>query len=127
MKARTLISIVILLTSLLSFLPDAGAQIRSRKQIIEDLTRRLDSLQNAYDSLAFEYNLLAEPVSEDVEVEATMEKEFKTETYTPESIDSLRSVWYLHKKAEAFNPDFEMLERDTLRSSIPDSVYIERL
>lgn len=127
MKARTLISIVILLTSLLSFLPDAGAQIRSRKQIIEDLTRRLDSLQNAYDSLAFEYNLLAEPVSGDVEVEATMEKEFKTETYTPESIDSLRSVWYLHKKAEAFNPDFEMLERDTLRSSIPDSVYIERL
>lgn len=127
MKARPLISFVILLISLISFLPDAGAQIRSRKQIIEDLTRRLDSLQNAYDSLAYEYNLLAVPVSGDVEEGIAIEEEFKPESYTPESIDSLRSVWYLHKQAEAFNPDFEMLERDTLKSSIPDSIYIERL
>ncbi len=112
---------------MLCSLPDAGAQIRSRKKIIEDLTRRLDSLQNAYDSLAYEYNLLAEPVSGDVEEGIAMEEVFKPETYTPESIDSLRSVWYLHKQAEAFNPDFEMLERDTLKSAIPDSVYIERL
>jgi membrane-bound lytic murein transglycosylase D len=127
MKARPLISTVILILAMLCSLPDAGAQIRSRKKIIEDLTRRLDSLQNAYDSLAYEYNLLAEPVSGDVEEGIAMEEVFKPETYTPESIDSLRSVWYLHKQAEAFNPDFEMLERDTLKSAIPDSVYIERL
>jgi membrane-bound lytic murein transglycosylase D len=127
MKARPLISTVILILAMLCSLPDAGAQIRSRKKIIEDLTRRLDSLQNAYDSLAYEYNLLAEPVSGNVEEGIAIEEVFKPETYTPESIDSLRSVWYLHKQAEAFNPDFEMLERDTLKSAIPDSVYIERL
>lgn len=127
MKARPLISTVILIIAMLCSLPDAGAQIRSRKKIIEDLTRRLDSLQNAYDSLAYEYNLLAEPVSGNVEEGIAIEEVFKPETYTPESIDSLRSVWYLHKQAEAFNPDFEMLERDTLKSAIPDSVYMERL
>ena len=82
MKARPLISFVILLISLISFLPDAGAQIRSRKQIIEDLTRRLDSLQNAYDSLAYEYNLLAVPVSGDVEEGIAAEVSLNRKLYT---------------------------------------------
>ena len=80
MKARPLFSTVILLISLFSFLPEAGAQIRNRKQIIEDLTRRLDSLQNAYDSLTVEYNLLAEPISGVVEEKITLEEVFKPES-----------------------------------------------
>ncbi|NMB37760.1 MAG: LysM peptidoglycan-binding domain-containing protein [Bacteroidales bacterium] len=127
MKPRSLISIAFIIISIFIFLPEADAQIRSRKKIIEDLTRRLDSLQNAYDSLSFEYNLLAEPVSGEVEDEVNIDVRSTNINYSPEEIDSLRSVWYLHKQAEAFNPDFEMMERDTLKSSIPDSVYIERL
>lgn len=127
MKQKSLFSIAFLILTLFIFIPEADAQIRSRKKQIEELTRKLDSLQNAYDSLKVEYNLLAEPISGEVEDEMAMEEELNHVIYTPESIDSLRNVWYLHKKTEAFDPNFEMIETDTLRSSIPDYVYIERL
>lgn len=101
-----------------------------KKKQIKALQFQLDSLQKAYDSLYVEYQLLAEPISnaddEYIDQEPQPDSLMGFER-TPERIDSLLNIWYIQKNLENYEVDFESIERDTLTSNIPDSVYIERL
>jgi len=100
--------------------------VKNKAQTIAELNSRIDSLQKAYDSLFVEYSMLLAPVnmndSEDI-IQDTASIE-----YTPESIDSLFSAFYAQQQSlEEYNVDFESMDRDSLVSNIPDSVYIKRL
>ncbi|MDD2594399.1 MAG: LysM peptidoglycan-binding domain-containing protein [Bacteroidales bacterium] len=95
--------------------------------MIEYLNFRLDSLQRAYDSLLTDYQSIVEPVNAtEEEIEAEEDPLFPIEN-TPDNIDSLLNIWYLQKSMTDLETDFESIERDTLTSNIPDSVYIARL
>ena len=100
----------------------------SKSQMIEDLTRRLDSLQRAYDSLYVEYESILQPVNVTDEEDIITDNDTTTfADYTPESIDSLLHAFYVQMDQQLTHVDFESMDRDTLTSHIPDSVFIERL
>ena len=94
------------------------------RQMIETLQFRLDSLQKAYDSLYVEYQAVIEPInvedSEDI-------LDSQITEYTPEAIDSLLNAYYMKSSLDVNDFDLISIDRDTLTSSIPDSVYIARL
>lgn len=100
--------------------------VKNRNQQIIDLTNRIDSLQRAYDSLFLEYQTLLEPVNmNDAE---DIIQDTSTVEYTPENIDSLLLAFYAQQQnLEEYNFDFESMDRDSLVSNIPDSIYIKRL
>ena len=105
-------------------------KITNRNQLIQELTRRVDSLQSAYDSLYIEYQSAIEPVTSNDPEDIPLDSLIQDIEFTPENIDSLVGVYYSnsHKISENFvDSDFEELDRDTLTSLIPDSVYINRL
>lgn len=94
------------------------------KKIIEELQAKLDSLQRAYDSLYVEYQAAIEPIN----VEDTEDIiESQVTEYTPEAIDSLLNAYYMQSSLDVNEFDLLSIDRDTLTSNIPDSVYIARL
>lgn len=94
------------------------------KKVIELLQFQLDSLQKAYDSLYVEYQMVLEPVN----VEDTEDIiESQVAEYTPEAIDSLLNAYYMQNSLDVNEFDIISIDRDTLTSNIPDSVYIARL
>jgi len=114
-------------------IPAAGsAQTREnnkkkQNQLIEQLTHRLDSLQQAYDSLYNEYQMLSAPANDtdgdillDDDIESLVE-------YNSDNIDSLLNIYYIQKQIDVNDFDVSTLELDSLTSNIPDEVYIERL
>ena len=95
--------------------------------LIEALTRRLDSLQHAYDSLYNEYQLLAAPANDtdgDILLDDDIENLIE---YNSDNIDSLLNLYYIQKQIDVNDFDVSTLELDSLTSNIPDEVYIERL
>ena len=111
--------------------PAAGsAQTRDKKkqnQIIEELTHRLDSLQQAYDSLYNEYQMLSAPANDtdgDILVDDDIENLVE---YNSDNIDSLLNLYYIQKQIDVTDFDVATLELDSLTSNIPDEVYIDRL
>ena len=100
---------------------------KKQTQIIEELTHRLDSLQQAYDSLYNEYQMLTAPANDtdgDILVDDDIENLFE---YNSDNIDSLLSIYYIQKQIDVNDFDVSTLELDSLTSNIPDEVYIERL
>ena len=102
-----------------------------KNQLIESLYRQLDSLQKAYDSLYVEYQSSLQPVNVNDDDDLIPDPD-STETpfnvdYTPENIDSLLHAFYVQMDQQLTHLDFEQMDRDTLTSNIPDSVYIARL
>lgn len=124
---------ILLLTIALFTSSNLSAQKKvriSKAKYIIELTQKLDSLQRAYDSLLFEYQSATEPINlppNDVNEELFEEQDPTFNEYTPDNIDSLLNIWYLQQSLEGLKTDFETIERDTLTSNIPDSVYISRL
>jgi membrane-bound lytic murein transglycosylase D len=124
----------LLLLSLLATLlfPVAGhAQALSEKKrqalLIEQLTQRLDSLQQAYDSLYNEYQMLTAPANDtdgDILVDDDIENLIE---YNSDNIDSLLNIYYIQKQIDVNDFDVSTLELDSLTSNIPDQVYIDRL
>ena len=111
--------------------PAAGtAQTRDKKkqnQIIEELTHRLDSLQQAYDSLYNEYQMLSAPANDtdgDILVDDDIENFVE---YNSDNIDSLLNIYYIQKQIDVNDFDVSTLDLDSLTSNIPDQVYIDRL
>ena len=97
---------------------------RGDKKLVEMLQHQLDSLQKAYDSLYVEYQAAIEPIN----VEDTEDIiETQVAEYTPEAIDSLLNAYYMQSSLDVNEFDLISIDRDTLTSSIPDSVYIARL
>lgn len=101
----------------------------SKNKIISELTFQLDSLQKAYDSLYVEYQSVLEPVTTDDPEDMPVDTLIQEIDFTPDNIDSLVNVYYRNNSFSDNAPesDFEKLERDTLTSVIPDSVYVQRL
>ena len=59
------LSLLLLLASLLFAVPGQAQNTKKKQaQIIEELTHRVDSLQQAYDSLYNEYQMLAAPAND---------------------------------------------------------------
>lgn len=102
----------------------------NRNAVIEELRHQVDSLQKAYDSLYVEYQSVIQPVNvtdtEDL-ITDTDTTTVELPDYTPENIDSLLHAYYIQMDQQLTSFDFESMDRDTLTSSIPDSVYIARL
>ncbi len=93
----------------------------------EDLQRKLDSLQKAYDSLYVATRKQAESPAKTHKSKAKGKSDSHNVTYNAESIDSLLNAYYMQNSLNINDFDFISIDRDTLTSSIPDSVYIERL
>ena len=128
---------LILLVLLAASAWGAGAQetresgrrdIFGRNREVRELRAQLDSLQRAYDSLYVDYQAIIEPVNaDDIEEDTDDFPAFDDIEYTPESIDSLFAAYHQQRQMDILDFDFEIIERDTLISDIPDSVYIARL
>ena len=123
--------LTLLLLAAALLVPAAGfAQTRDKKtknQQIEELTHRLDSLQQAYDSLYNEYQMLSAPANDtdgDILVDDDIENLFE---YNSDNIDSLLNIYYIQKQIDVNDFDVTTLEMDSLTSNIPDQVYIDRL
>ena len=122
----------LLLAALFAGIPISGhAQIFGEKkrqnQLIEELMHRIDSLQQAYDSLYNEYQMLAAPANDedgDILIDDDIENLIE---YNSDNIDSLLSIYYIQKQIDVNDFDVATLELDSLTSNIPDEVYIERL
>ena len=121
----------LLFTALLLPVPtDCYAQLfgeKKKQQQIEELMHRLDSLQQAYDSLYNDYQMLAAPANDndgDILVDDDIENLIE---YNSDNIDSLLSIYYIQKQIDVNEFDVATLEMDSLTSNIPDEVYIERL
>ncbi len=100
---------------------------KKKQQQIEELMHRLDSLQQAYDSLYNDYQMLAAPANDndgDILVDDDIENLIE---YNSDNIDSLLSIYYIQKQIDVNEFDVATLEMDSLTSNIPDEVYIERL
>ena len=123
-------SLLLLLASLLVAVPGQAQSLKEKKkqnQLIEELTHRLDSLQQAYDSLYNEYQLLSAPANDndgDILVDDDIENLIE---YNSDNIDSLLNIYYIQKQIDVNDFDVATLELDSLTSNIPDEVYIERL
>lgn len=125
MKRTLLLLTVILLVSGAADM-QAKPLFRNRKATIELLQRRLDSLQHAYDSLYNDYQALVEPVNGDGDILMNEELE-GLPTHSADDIDSLLNLYYIQKQMDISEFDMASIERDSLTSNIPDSVYIARL
>ena len=104
----------------------------SKNHLIDELYHQIDSLQKAYDSLYVEYQSVIQPVNVVDDEDIIPENDVNDTTafaadYTPENIDSLLHAFYIQMDKQLTSFDFESMDRDTLTSSIPDSVYIARL
>ena len=102
----------------------------NKNLVIDDLQRQIDSLQKAYDSLYVEYQSVIQPVNVTDTEDLITDNDTTTvelPDYTPENIDSLLHAYYIQMDQQLTSFDFESMDRDTLTSSIPDSVYIARL
>lgn len=105
---------------------DANAQLfKNKDKQINYLQKQLDSLQQAYDQLLIDYQTAIEPVSS--EGDDIINDDEVSESYSAEEIDSLLNIYYLQKTLDVNDFNMESIERDSLLSNIPDSVYIERL
>ncbi len=124
------LSLLLLLASLLFAVPGQAQSLKEKKkqnQLIEELTHRLDSLQQAYDSLYNEYQMLTAPANDndgDILVDDDIENLIE---YNSDNIDSLLNIYYIQKQIDVNDFDVATLELDSLTSNIPDEVYIERL
>ena len=122
------LSLLLLFISLLVAIPgQAQTQKKKQAQLIEELTHRVDSLQQAYDSLYNEYQMLTAPANDtdgDILVDDDIENLIE---YNSDNIDSLLNIYYIQKQIDVNDFDVATLELDSLTSNIPDEVYIERL
>ena len=106
----------------------AGAQTVRNKKIAQ-MQHKIDSLQKAYDELYEEYqNLLEESSASDFD-DILVDNELSPLLELPDSdqIDSMLNIYYLQKQTDISRFDIESLETDSLTSTIPDAVYVERL
>ena len=134
---RIVISLIVLLSGTISFsqsLDTVSQKLRptgrlNKNVVIDDLRRQIDSLQKAYDSLYVEYQSVLQPVNvtDAEDIIPDNDTTAFTVDYTPENIDSLLHAFYIQMDQQLTSFDFESMDRDTLTSSIPDSVYIARL
>lgn len=98
-----------------------------RKAAIETLQKRIDSLQQAYDALYNDYQALIEPVN-DADGDILIDDEMPSmANHSADDIDSLLNLYYIQKQMDINDFDMASIERDSLTSNIPDSVYIARL
>ena len=100
---------------------------KKQNQLVEELMHRIDSLQQAYDSLYNEYQLLSAPANDqdgDILVDDDIENLIE---YNSDNIDSLLNLYYIQKQIDVNDFDVATLELDSLTSNIPDEVYIDRL
>ena len=125
------LSLFLLLTAFLLVPCTGHAQIfgdrKKQQQLIEELMHRIDSLQQAYDSLYNEYQMLSAPANDedgDILVDDDIENLIE---YNSENIDSLLNIYYIQKQIDVNEFDVATLELDSLTSNIPDQVYIDRL
>ena len=100
---------------------------KRQNQLIQELLHRIDSLQQAFDSLYNEYQMLSAPANDqDGEILVDDEIENLIE-YNSDNIDSLLNLYYIQKQIDVNEFDVSTLELDSLTSNIPDQVYIDRL
>ena len=128
MKRLTLL--LVLSALLVPALPGRAQHLSERKKqnlLIEQLQHRIDSLQQAFDSLYNEYQMLSAPANDtdgDILVDDDIENLIE---YNSDNIDSLLNLYYIQKQIDVNEFDVSTLELDSLTSNIPDEVYIERL
>ena len=129
MKRFTLL-LLLAAFSILCPLQAQAQKLSERKknaQIIEELQHRIDSLQQANDSLLNELQMLSAPANDtdgDILVDDDIENLIE---YNSDNIDSLLNIYYIQKQIDVNDFDVSTLELDSLTSNIPDEVYIERL
>lgn len=127
---RTFLFVFAILSVLIACPCTSHAQRIDRKrqnQLVEELNRRVDSLQHAYDSLYNEYLQLTAPANDpdgDILLDDDIENLVE---YNADNIDSLLNLYYVQKQLDVNDFDIANLEADSLVSNIPDEVYIERL
>ena len=110
----------LLLASLLLVPATGHAQIfgdkKRQQQMIEELMHRLDSLQQAYDSLYNEYQMLSAPANDtdgDILIDDDIENLVE---YNSDNIDSLLNLYYIQKQIDVNEFDVATLELDSLTS-----------
>ena len=97
------------------------------KSRINQLEAQVDSLQKAYDSLYVEYQALLQPVNGEGDDSDPDFEPLQTIEYNADNIDSLLNLYYVQKMMDVNEVNMEEIDRDTLVSNIPDSVYLKRL
>lgn len=126
---KTYCSYLLSFLLLFMFTQPSFAQIGKRKaqqQTIETLQHQLDSLQKAYDSLYEDYQSVINPANSEGD-DIINDDELPSMDYSAEDIDSLLNLYYIQKSVDASEFNFEEMERDSLTSRVPDSVYVARL
>ena len=105
---------------------------RKNKKSLEkensELRSKMDSLVAELDRYRAELHIsdsIRRELVANFECQESEEPELRPEDYTAEVSDSLLSIWYLHKNT-SIDDDFDM-DSVKFESSVPDSVYIERL
>lgn len=115
---------VALATVFIAGAASAAPKTDNRKKLEEEnrkLQERLDSLQAELEKYKAE-----ETVADSLDIIVTYEESTETTLeYTTEVTDSLLNIWYAHSMA-ADDPGFDM-DSVKFTSSVPDSVYIERI
>ena len=106
--------------------------VKKNKKSLEkenlELRTKMDSLIAELDRYRTELHIadsLRKELIAEYEGQETEEDELSPEDYTAEVSDSLLSIWYLHKNT-SLDEDIDM-DSVKFESSVPDSVYVERL
>lgn len=121
-------TLVLVLFTLLFLCDNSYAQhLFKNKSRINQLEAQVDSLQKAYDSLYVEYQALLQPVNGEGDDSDPDFEPLQTIEYNADNIDSLLNLYYVQKMMDVNEVNMEEIDRDTLVSNIPDSVYLKRL
>ena len=106
--------------------------VKKNKKSLEkentELRTKMDSLIAELDRYRTELHIadsLRKELVAEYEGQEAEEDELSPEDYTAEVSDSLLSIWYLHKNT-SLDEDIDM-DSVKFESSVPDSVYVERL
>lgn len=126
---KKVLTLVLVSFALLFLCENSYAQrLFKNKSRVAQLEARIDSLQKAYDSLYVEYQALLQPVNGEGDDNAYDESEpLQTIEYNADNIDSLLNLYYVQKMMDVNEVNMAEIDRDTLMSNIPDSVYVRRL
>ena len=132
-KRLTTVALAAVFISIVSIQAQNTPTVKKKKKTLEtentELRARMDSLLAELDRCRAELHI-SDSIRRELTAEydcpeTSEETSLSPEDYTADVSDSLLSIWYLHKNT-SLEEDFYM-DSVKFESSVPDSVYIDRL
>jgi len=125
--------LLLTLAILLTTIPADGQKLRGRRSVKEEnarLTTTIDSLYREIARLQLKLSSRDSLAAEIAEILEENDAKVAPEgvEYSPETTDSLLSIWYLHNQLQETEEEIPVfLDSVRLTSNVPDSVLLERL